>query len=398
MADFEQAEARCMESMALYQKIGDRKKVGHVFSHLGYIAYLNGGLRAAQTFFEESLTIAREVEDTVGVGWPLWWLAYVSFYRGNYQKGLTLAEESLVFFQQTENAGAITQTLWLLALIHFSVQGNVVKAQALAEESLARARETNESAHVVDALDLLGQIAIYQGKIALAHSLLREIQELRNEAEDITNLNNLAAYRAQLAECDGDYRAARAHFEESLAHMKNVYCKWDIAFSLEGLARIVAAQGELVWAARLWGTAETLRDAVGTPIFPIHRVEYERAVTAVRDVLGVEAFSAALAEGRQLKLEEALAAQGQASLSTPMLTKRSQTAPEQPPSTDHAGLTLRELEVLRQVAQGLTNEQVAQQLVISPRTVNTHLTSIYGKIGVTSRSAATRYAVKHHLV
>jgi DNA-binding NarL/FixJ family response regulator len=54
--------------------------------------------------------------------------------------------------------------------------------------------------------------------------------------------------------------------------------------------------------------------------------------------------------------------------------------------------------VLRVVAQGLTNEQVAQRLVISPRTVDTHLTSIYGKIGVSSRGAATRYAIEHHLV
>ena len=62
------------------------------------------------------------------------------------------------------------------------------------------------------------------------------------------------------------------------------------------------------------------------------------------------------------------------------------------------GLTAREVEVLRLVAQGLTNEQVAEDLVISPRTVETHLTSIYSKIGVSSRSAATRYAMQQHLV
>ena len=62
------------------------------------------------------------------------------------------------------------------------------------------------------------------------------------------------------------------------------------------------------------------------------------------------------------------------------------------------GLTAREVEVLRLVAQGMTNEQVANQLVISPRTVDTHLTSIYGKIGVSSRSAATRYALEHQLI
>lgn len=63
-----------------------------------------------------------------------------------------------------------------------------------------------------------------------------------------------------------------------------------------------------------------------------------------------------------------------------------------------AQLTAREQKVLRLVARGLTNEQVAEQLVISPRTVNTHLKLIYRKIGVSSRSAATRYAMQHHLV
>jgi DNA-binding NarL/FixJ family response regulator len=68
------------------------------------------------------------------------------------------------------------------------------------------------------------------------------------------------------------------------------------------------------------------------------------------------------------------------------------------PATYPGGLTAREVEVLRLVARGLTDTQVAQQLVISRRTVNAHLTSIYGKLQISSRSAATRYALEHHLV
>jgi DNA-binding NarL/FixJ family response regulator len=60
-------------------------------------------------------------------------------------------------------------------------------------------------------------------------------------------------------------------------------------------------------------------------------------------------------------------------------------------------LTAREVEVLRLVAQGLTDTQVAEQLVLSRRTVNSYLTSIYSKIQVSSRSAATRYAIEHRL-
>ena len=61
------------------------------------------------------------------------------------------------------------------------------------------------------------------------------------------------------------------------------------------------------------------------------------------------------------------------------------------------GLTEREIEVLRSVAQGLTDVQVAERLVISPRTVHSHLNSIYSKLGISSRSAATRYAMEHDL-
>ncbi len=63
-----------------------------------------------------------------------------------------------------------------------------------------------------------------------------------------------------------------------------------------------------------------------------------------------------------------------------------------------AGLTTREVEVLRLVGQGLTDIQIAEQLIVSPRTITTHLTSIYNKLGVNSRAAATRFAVEHRLI
>ena len=63
-----------------------------------------------------------------------------------------------------------------------------------------------------------------------------------------------------------------------------------------------------------------------------------------------------------------------------------------------AGLTAREVEVLRLVAQGLSDAEIAERLVISYRTVTTHVSSVYTKLGVSSRSAATRFAVEHHLV
>ena len=78
-------------------------------------------------------------------------------------------------------------------------------------------------------------------------------------------------------------------------------------------------------------------------------------------------------------------------------TKRSLSIEAQPFPSFPAGLTVRELEVLRLVAQGLTNPQIAQQLILSPNTVHTHVRSILKKLGVSSRGALVHFALEHHL-
>jgi DNA-binding NarL/FixJ family response regulator len=61
-------------------------------------------------------------------------------------------------------------------------------------------------------------------------------------------------------------------------------------------------------------------------------------------------------------------------------------------------LSARETEVLKLVAKGLTNARIARELFISPRTVDRHLNSIYRKVGISSRAAATRFAAEHNLL
>ena len=98
-------------------------------------------------------------------------------------------------------------------------------------------------------------------------------------------------------------------------------------------------------------------------------------------------------------LEQAIAyalASPQVPEATPSTSIDSRVAPS--PPIDAAGLTAREVEVLRLMTQGLAYTQIADKLVISRRTVNAHVTSIFSKLGVTSRAAATRIAIDHHLI
>ena len=99
-----------------------------------------------------------------------------------------------------------------------------------------------------------------------------------------------------------------------------------------------------------------------------------------------------------MTLDQVLGEQGKAPLSTPASTEEAARPIPKPSASYPDGLTAREGEVLRLLAQGMTSAQIAEQLIISVVTVNFHVRSIYSKLGVTSRAAAARYAVEHHLV
>jgi DNA-binding CsgD family transcriptional regulator len=221
-----------------------------------------------------------------------------------------------------------------------------------------------------------------------------------------------------VAATEGYAREAWTLFEESLALARKVSQKGLLASNLEGVARLIVIQSAgkaevalrrrgrsqeagdegIAWAVRLWGAAEVLREAARIPLSPIERVDYERAVAAARTWLGEQAFAAAWAEGRAMTPEQAFAAHGQPLIHDRTRTKVRTTEHKSPASFYPNDLTEREVEVLRLVARGLSDAQVAEILVVSPRTVNAHLRSIYSKLNITSRHAATLFALEQHLV
>jgi DNA-binding NarL/FixJ family response regulator len=194
-----------------------------------------------------------------------------------------------------------------------------------------------------------------------------------------------------------DYADARAGYEQGLM----LFCELDdrlgTAGCLEGLGELAALAGHTHRAARLWGAAEVLREAISAPASPTVRTDFDRVVAAARARGDAPTFVAAWAEGRTMTPEQALATPEPAPIPEAHSSSASPAAPAESVSYP-AGLTEREVEVLRLVAQGLTDAQVAEQLVVSPRTVSGHLRSIYSKLQVTSRTAATRFAIEHQLV
>jgi DNA-binding CsgD family transcriptional regulator len=190
----------------------------------------------------------------------------------------------------------------------------------------------------------------------------------------------------------GDHERARTFYQESVMVCKELGDKMVASDGLEGMACLCAAEGEALRAARLFGAAQALCEAVGAVAFeltPEEEAWREPYRVTARSQLGEAEWGKVLAQGRAMELEEAI--EYAFSEEQPSTTPPSST-PERP-----AGLTSREVEVLGLVATGLTSAQVAKELFLSTRTVDTHLTSIYHKLGVTSRAGATRFALEHDL-
>jgi ATP/maltotriose-dependent transcriptional regulator MalT len=244
----------------------------------------------------------------------------------------------------------------------------------------------------------MGQIALHQSNAATACSLLEESLTLHEEVGDLQGIARSCSLLARVAAFEQDHTRARTLYEESLTIARKLGNHWFMALYLEGLAEVVVDQGEPAWAVRLWGAADALRKAIGAPMPPVQRAGYERMVSAARDQLNEEVFARAWAQGQRMTAEQVLAAQGPVAVveQASTIPHPKTTAPSS--SALAAGLTKREVEVLRLMAQGLTNVKIAQQLVISPLTVNAYLRSIYSKLGVSSRTAAMRYAIDHNLI
>jgi predicted ATPase/DNA-binding CsgD family transcriptional regulator len=340
--DYVQATALCTESLELCRHAGDEPGIARALSGLALVARTTGDYSTAQSTFEQALEIFRRVGDRQGVARALNRLGLAVWFAGDVERFRMLVEESLVAFRElgdVEGVGLATLHLGMVALS----RDDPASARPRLEESLAICGELGD------------RRTIAKGAYFLGDALL--------------GLH--------------EHAAARTLYEESLSLSIELGDRWVSTISLEGLARTAAATRQPEAAAKLLGAADALRDATGATRSAYWRGLHERLVAETRPRLGDDAFQRAWEAGRTLTPEQAVA----------ILPPPAAPATERPD-----GLTRRELEVLGLVAEGLTDAQVAERLVVSLRTVNAHLRSIYRKLDVRSRSAATRYAVEHRLV
>ena len=397
-ADYVWGEALCQENLVRCRELGDGAAVARTLYLLGWLALLKGNLATAHTRLSESLALFREVGDTGGSLVSLFWMGVVVTNQGEYIRAQALFEQTLTMQRELGNKRGIAWSLFHLAWVRSLSPSDIQPIRSLLTEAEALFKEMGEMWGIAECDHLLGRLTLQQGDIARAHTRLSQSLTLFKELGNRSGIARSLSQLGDVAAVHQNWAKARLLYEESLAEAQEASDTVEIASCLERVAYVIVAAGtslaNVLWAAQLWGAAEALREMMGAPIPPVERATYEARVVAARSSIGKRIFSAYWVQGRIMTPQQALAAQGKAAT----LSMETGSLPPGNMSINPARLTAREVEVLRWVARGLTDSQVAEQLVISHRTVTSHLSSIYNKLGVGSRSAATRFAVEHQYI
>jgi predicted ATPase/class 3 adenylate cyclase len=299
--DYQAARALSQESLAIKRELGDKQGIAASLNTLATLALSHGEYSAARPAYEESLAIERELGNRQGVTASLIGLANVAVEQGDYETARALHDESLVIKRELGDRRGIATSLAGLGTVAFCL-GDAGAARAFHEESLAIRRQLGDRRGIAASLSQLGSVATAQGDHETAAALLEESLTLRRELGDKLGIAQSLFGQGGLAAAGGDRTLARERFQKSLAIQQELGHRRGIAGALEALAGIAAAEGEealTLQATRMFSTAAALRDAIGAPLPPVEREDYDRGLASLRAGLGEEAYSTAWEEGRE---------------------------------------------------------------------------------------------------
>ena len=239
--------------------------MAEAFNALGHIAQRQGDYAAAKAFSGQALELYRGLNDPRNTAGMSLNLGVMAFEQGDYETAYRLTEASLAVFRQLHDTYGITTALLNLGNTLLET-GNLKRARGYFEEAIVFERSLGS-----------GNVAIPLGGLGRA---LRRL---------------------------GDLTGARACFAESLQLRLQTGDRRGVAVTLTNLAHVEHNDHRPDRAARLLGAAEAIRQAIGAPIHPNRREEYEQLLAEVRAALGQAGFADAWAEGRTLTLEQAVA-------------------------------------------------------------------------------------------
>jgi predicted ATPase/DNA-binding CsgD family transcriptional regulator len=309
---------------------------------------------------------------------------------GDYQALYSIGEHYIELFRELGNSYAYELSMGVLIQASTAMKlGKFDVVHPLLDEGISLAREAGDPFRIAIGLNFLGDLTRIEGQYAQAQAFYEEsagmLRDLGDERDLAGTLQNLGQNCLHL----GNIERARSLFDESLALQQAQQNQDGIAECLIGFAALAVHQNLPAIGARLLAAVIAAGWERRAWEWPATRMEFEQTIALVRTQLSEAEFEREQAAGRTLSLEQAVEYARQFQIHTGTV----------PQSKDNLGdLTEREREVAVLIAQGKTNREIAQDLVLSKRTVEKHAANILSKLGLTSRAQIVRWAIEKGLL
>ncbi|MCV6962594.1 LuxR family transcriptional regulator [Mycobacterium intermedium] len=406
------------EANELARKLDDKWRLSQILSWSTSALIATGDPLGAQAAAEEGRDLADAIGDRFNSRQCRMCLGLVQIYRGDAAGAVSQLREVVA---EARSVGDALKILEATALAHcataLSWTGDVDAARAAAEESIGSLAEIGGIFTGVGFLSL-ANVGLAAGDAGLALDAATkswdygnsvpglavhvrparalslwasgELIEARRwaDAAVATSLGwavqtYALTVRAHVAIAQSEPEQALRDAHDALACMPNEFFSMTGGDALECLATLAADSGSYPEAVRLFGAAAGIRGKMGIMRIKVWDACCEASIAGLRNVMSEQDFESAWAEGAALSPQEAVA-----------YAQRGRGERKRP-SSGWGSLTRTELDVVRLVTEGLGNNDIATRLFVSPRTVQSHLTHVYSKLGLNSRVQLAQEAARH---
>jgi predicted ATPase/class 3 adenylate cyclase/DNA-binding CsgD family transcriptional regulator len=403
------------EAIGLARSIGDKWRLSQILYWQAFGAFLAGDPIATCAAAEEGRDLADAIGDRFVSRGCRWCLGVAQGMTGDPVGAVAQLREVVV------EADAAHDVLWrcsalFMQAVMLAYHGDLSAARAAANSAVEAAAElggfypglaygglavaTLAAGDVAAADDALAagwqhisvlpkMAAIWSPSVAQAALARADLTAARRWADDAVaatsgwHLSSALTTRAGVAIAQDEPGQAERDAHEALATAASTRAYTFTPDTLECLAALAVDAGSYREAARLFGAADGIRQRIGQVRFKIFDAVNEASLATLRDAMSEKDFDSAWAEGVGLSTDEAIA------------YAQRRRGERKRPTSGWASLTPTERDVVRLVSEGLANNDIATRLFVSPRTVQTHLTHVYTKLGLTSRVQLAQEAARH---
>jgi non-specific serine/threonine protein kinase len=357
----------------------------NALAHASLLATFRGKTAAQIRYGQEAAVLAEAAGDAgkPALTWALGGQASAALAVGDHETAFALLKRLLQLSRESGDSYELGLGLYFASFSAMSL-GKYAEAHAMLDEGLPLLREVGDPYRIAMALNYSGDLARLEQHFAHARtaydesiSLLREINAVRDLASVLHNLGHTCLHL-------GDVERAHALFNESIVIQQSQRNTPGVAECLMGFAALAVVCGLPTAGARLLAAAVAIGGERVATAWAATRMEYEHTLALIHASLTETEFQTEQAAGRGFSLEQAM----EYAQNLP-----ARTTPKKPSS-----LTVREREVAALIAQGKSNGEIADKLVLSKRTVESHIANILSKLGFTNRAQIVRWAIENGLV